>query len=123
MMAEQEVCGGYYDTGGCLCAKCRAIIQAVKVCHAYSRAGYSEGHIIHRYSEQEIAREVKLFFRGGNLWAKVFCRFCGKKVAVVKLGCVCYHEQRQHEHKYSSQKCLECWASYSQLTRQLDGRE
>lgn len=120
---EQKVCGGAYNTGACLCAKCRALIQAVKVCHDYYRGGYCEGHMIHQYSDQEIAREVKFLFRGENLWVKIFCRFCGQKIAGLKLGCACWQEQTEHEHKYSSEKCLECYAAYSKLERQLDVRE
>lgn len=117
---EQEICGGSYDAGACLCEKCRATIKKVEVCHEYSRMGYSEGHPIHQYSAEEIARKVKLFFRGENLWAKIFCRFCEKKIAVVKLGCFCYKEQKQHQHKYSSVKCLDCYAGY--LPRKLEER-
>lgn len=117
-LLEKPACAGLFDTGGCLCAKCQAIIQQVKVCHEYSRAGYSAEHPIHKYSAAEIAREIKLFFRGENLWAKIFCRFCEKKFATVKLGCACYKEQKQHEHKYSSVKCLDCYRGY--LPRKLD---
>ena len=112
-LSEKPVCAGLFATGECLCVNCQAIIQQVKVCHEYSRAGYSVEQLIHKYSAAEISREIKLFFRGENLWAKILCRFCEKRAVMVKLGCFCYKEQKKHdEHKYSSSKCLDCYRGY-----------
>ena len=50
---EQKVCGSAYNTGACLCAKCRALIQAVKVCHDYYRRGYCDGHDFPKYDQRK----------------------------------------------------------------------
>jgi len=109
--SEGKICAGLYETGSCFCSKCQNLIQkwlGKKECACkYSLAGYSKGHSIHSY-KITINGLVKPFFRGNRLWIKLVCRSCERLIQSFKLGCECYLKQREHEHKYSKQQCLNC---------------
>jgi hypothetical protein len=73
----------------------------------FSLAGYSDHHPIHNY-RSTINGLVKPLFKGSKLWIKLVCRSCEKVIQTFKLGCACYLKQKEHQHKYSAEKCLSC---------------
>lgn len=109
--SEAQLCTGLYETGSCFCAKCQGLIKKAlesKNCDCgFSLVGYSVGHSIHSYSSA-INGPVKPFFRGSKLWIKLVCRSCEQVIETFKLNCLCYLEQKKHQHLYSRERCLNC---------------